>query len=83
MHFIGTLIIGLIVGILAKFLHPGKEDMGLVITTLLGIGGAMIATFLGQAFGLYEAGQAAGFIGAVIGAIIILVIYGSIKRRTS
>ena len=81
MHLIGTIIVGFIVGVLAKFLHPGRENMGFIMTTLLGIGGAFLSTYIGQALGLYRAGQAAGFIGALIGAILILIIYGFVKRR--
>jgi len=81
LHLIGTIIVGFIVGVLAKFLHPGRENMGLIMTTLLGIGGALLAKFIGQALGLYQAGQAAGFIGALIGAILILIVYGFVKRR--
>ena len=81
MHIIWTIIVGFLVGVVAKFIHPGKEGMGFIVTTILGIGGSVVATFLGQALGLYQAGSAAGFIGAVIGAIILLVIYGAIKGR--
>ena len=81
MHLIGTIIVGFIVGVLAKFLHPGRENMGFIMTTILGIGGAFLSTYIGQALGLYRAGQAAGFIGALIGAILILIIYGFVKRR--
>ncbi|HXX58383.1 MAG TPA: GlsB/YeaQ/YmgE family stress response membrane protein [Thermodesulfovibrionales bacterium] len=78
MHIIWTILVGFIVGVIAKFIHPGKENMGFIITTLLGIGGSVLATYAGQALGLYKAGGTAGFIGAIIGAIIILVIYGFI-----
>ena len=81
MHIICTIVVGFLVGVLAKFIHPGKESMGFIMTTILGIGGAFLATFIGQALGLYQAGSTAGFIGAVIGAIILLVIYGAIKGR--
>ena len=81
MHLIGTIIVGFIVGVLAKFLHPGRENMGFIMTTLLGIGGAFLSTYIGQALGLYQAGQTAGFIGALIGAILILIVYGFVKRR--
>jgi uncharacterized membrane protein YeaQ/YmgE (transglycosylase-associated protein family) len=81
MHIIWTIIIGFLAGVVAKFIHPGKEGMGFIMTTLLGIGGSVFATFIGQALGLYQAGSAAGFIGAVIGAILLLVIYGAIKGR--
>jgi uncharacterized membrane protein YeaQ/YmgE (transglycosylase-associated protein family) len=76
MGLIWTIIIGFVVGVLAKFVHPGRDNMGFVMTTLLGIGGAFVATFLGQAIGWYQAGQGAGLIGATVGAIIILVVYG-------
>ena len=81
MHIIWTIIVGLIVGVVAKFIHPGKESMGFIMTAVLGIGGSVFATFIGQALGLYQAGSTAGFIGAVIGAIILLVIYGALKGR--
>ena len=81
MHIIWTIIVGFIVGIVAKFIHPGKEGMGFIMTTVLGIGGSLFATFIGQALGLYQAGSTAGFIGAVIGAIILLVIYGAFRNR--
>lgn len=80
MSIIGTIIIGLIVGLIARLLHPGKDGLGLIMTALVGIAGAMLATFGGQAIGIYQAGQPAGFIGAVIGAIIILFIVSRLKR---
>ncbi|TXI09857.1 MAG: GlsB/YeaQ/YmgE family stress response membrane protein [Rhizobium sp.] len=79
---IGTIVIGFFAGLLAKWLHPGKDDMGIIMTILLGIGGSFIATYLGQALGLYQVGQVAGFIGAVVGAIILLVIYGMIVKKS-
>ncbi|MBS1127034.1 MAG: Transglycosylase-associated protein [Nitrospirae bacterium] len=81
MHIIWAIIVGFVVGVVAKFIHPGREGMGFIMTTLLGIGGSIFATFIGQALGLYQAGSAAGFIGAVIGAIILLVIYGALRNR--
>lgn len=81
MGIIGTIVIGFIVGVLAKFLHPGKENMGIIMTTVLGIAGSLAASYVGQALGLYTAGQGAGFIGAVIGAIVLLVIYGMVKGK--
>lgn len=80
MHIIGTLIIGFIAGVLARFLHPGDDKMGIILTTVLGIAGAFAATYGGQALGLYAPGQTAGFIGAVIGAIVLLVVVGVIRR---
>ncbi|HTO19898.1 MULTISPECIES: GlsB/YeaQ/YmgE family stress response membrane protein [Pseudomonas] len=81
MGIIGTIIIGLIVGLIARFLKPGDDSMGWIMTILLGIGGALLATYGGQAVGFYDAGEPAGFIGAVIGAIILLVIYGMVTRK--
>lgn len=81
MGIIGTIIIGLIVGLIARFLKPGDDGMGWIMTILLGIGGALLATYGGQAVGIYDAGEAAGFIGAVVGAIILLVIYGMVTRK--
>ena len=83
MGIIWTIIIGLLAGIVAKFLMPGRDPGGFIITILLGIAGAFVATFLGQALGWYQAGEGAGFIGAVVGAIIILVIYRMIAGRRS
>jgi len=80
MHIIGTLIIGFIAGLLARFLHPGDDKMGIILTTVLGIAGAFTATYGGQALHLYAPGQTAGFIGAVIGAIVLLVVVGVIRR---
>jgi uncharacterized membrane protein YeaQ/YmgE (transglycosylase-associated protein family) len=73
-------VIGLIAGIVAKLLMPGKDPGGFIITILLGIAGALVATYLGQAIGWYEAGQQAGFIGAVVGAIILLVVYRMVRK---
>ncbi|WP_029011996.1 GlsB/YeaQ/YmgE family stress response membrane protein [Niveispirillum irakense] len=81
MGIIATLIIGLLVGIVAKLLMPGRDPGGFIITTLLGIAGAFVATYLGQAVGLYEAGQAAGFIGAVVGAILLLLVYRTVAGK--
>lgn len=82
MGFIWTLIIGLIAGIVAKFLVPGRnEPSGFVLTALLGVVGAFLATFLGQAIGWYQPGEGAGSIGAIVGAVIILVIWGFMARR--
>lgn len=80
MSIIWAIIIGFIVGLVAKFLMPGRDPGGFIITALLGIVGAVLASFLGQAMGLYAAGQSAGFIGAVIGAILVLFIYNLVVR---
>ncbi|MBF8644817.1 GlsB/YeaQ/YmgE family stress response membrane protein [Pseudomonas pudica] len=81
MGIIGTIFLGLIVGLLARFIKPGDDSMGWIMTILLGIAGSLLATYGGQALGIYQAGQAAGFLGALIGAVILLVIYGFIKKR--
>jgi uncharacterized membrane protein YeaQ/YmgE (transglycosylase-associated protein family) len=80
MGIIWTLIIGLLAGIVAKLLMPGRDPGGFIITMLLGVAGAFVATYLGQAVGWYQANQGAGFIGAVVGAIILLAIYRMVKR---
>ncbi len=80
MSIIWAIIIGFIVGLVAKFLMPGRDPGGFIVTALLGIVGAVLASFLGQAMGLYAAGQSAGFIGAVIGAILVLFIYNLVVR---
>ncbi len=82
MSIIWTIIIGFIAGVIAKLITPGKnEPSGFILTTILGIIGAFLATFLGHAVGWYRAGEGAGLIGAVIGAIIVLAIWGAIARR--
>ncbi len=84
MGILWTIIIGFLAGVVAKFLMPGRDPGGFIITTLLGIAGAFVATYLGEAVGWYRAGEGAGFIGAIVGAIIILAIYRMIAgRRTT
>ena len=84
MGIILTIIIGLIAGVIAKFLMPGpNEPSGFILTTILGIVGAFVATFLGQSIGWYRAGEGAGLIGAVVGAIIVLFIWGMIANRSA
>ena len=78
MGIIGTLIIGLVAGAVAKLLMPGRDPGGFIITMLLGVAGAFVATDLGQAVGWYEAGEGAGFIGAVVGAVLLLLAYRAI-----
>jgi uncharacterized membrane protein YeaQ/YmgE (transglycosylase-associated protein family) len=81
MHFLWTILIGFVAGIIAKWIHPGSnEPSGFILTTILGIVGALVATYLGQAVGWYKADQSAGFIGAIVGAIIILTIWSLIDR---
>ena len=81
MHLIGTILIGFLAGLVAKLLTPGRDPGGFILTTLLGIVGAVVATYLGQAIGWYRADEGAGFVGAVIGAIILLAVYHFIKGR--
>ena len=81
MSLIWAIVIGFVVGLVAKLLTPGRDPGGFIITALLGIVGAVVATWIGQAMGVYAAGQSAGFIGAVIGAIIVLAIYHLIRGR--
>jgi len=83
-HWLWVFIIGLIVGLVAKLLMPGKDPGGFIITGLIGIAGSFLATWLGQAvFGWYPPGESAGFIMSVIGAVILLFIYHLVKRKTS
>jgi len=83
MSIIWTIIIGFVAGLIAKWIMPGRnEPSGFILTTILGIIGAVVATYLGQALGWYRADEGAGFIGAVVGAIIVLFIYGLIAGRS-
>ena len=83
MHILWTVIIGFVAGVIAKLLHTGSkyEPSGFILTSVLGIIGAFVATYLGQAVGWYKAGESAGFVGAIVGAIIILVVWGVIASR--
>jgi uncharacterized membrane protein YeaQ/YmgE (transglycosylase-associated protein family) len=82
MSILWTIVIGFIAGVIAKFVTPGKnEPSGFILTTILGIVGAFVATFLGQALGFYSPGEGAGFIGAIIGAVIVLFVWGIFARK--
>ena len=82
MNILWLIVIGFFAGIIAKLLHPGpNEPSGFILTTVLGIVGAFVATYLGQTLGWYQAGESAGFIGAVVGAVIILVVWGLVAPR--
>ncbi len=84
MSILWTIIIGFIAGVIAKFLMPGKnEPSGFILTTILGIVGAFVASFLGQALGFYGPGEGAGFIGAVVGAIVVLFVWGMVARKNA
>jgi uncharacterized membrane protein YeaQ/YmgE (transglycosylase-associated protein family) len=82
MGILWTIIIGFVAGVIAKFLHPGpNEPAGFILTTLLGIAGAFVATYLGQSLGWYQPGEGAGLIGAVVGAFIVLIVWGLFSPR--
>lgn len=82
MGIIWTILIGFVAGVIAKFIMPGdNEPSGFIMTTILGIVGAFVASYLGQALGWYSSGEGAGLVGAVVGAIIVLIIYGLVMRR--
>ena len=80
MHILWTIIIGFVAGVIARFFHPGNkyEPKGFILTAVLGIVGAFVATYLGQAVGWYHAGESAGFIASIVGAIIVLIVWGMI-----
>lgn len=80
MGLIGTLFVGLIVGAIARFLLPGEQKMGWIMTCLLGVGGSLGAGFVGQQLGWYRAGQGAGWIASVLGAVVLLLIAGKLRR---
>jgi uncharacterized membrane protein YeaQ/YmgE (transglycosylase-associated protein family) len=85
MGIIGTIVVGFIVGLLARAIKPGNDRMGLIMTTLLGIAGAFLARYAGMAMGWYGEGEPAGWIASIVGAIVLLVIYGMVRgnsRRT-
>lgn len=81
MGIIGAIIIGFIVGLIARAIMPGRDPIGFILTTLLGIGGAIIGKYLGQAFGLYRDQEPAGFFMSVVGAIVLLYVYNMFKKR--
>lgn len=80
MNLLMTIVVGFVVGLIARFIMPGRQKMGLILTTLLGMGGAILATYGGQTLGLYVVGETAGWIASVIGAMILLWIYGILKK---
>lgn len=82
MGIIWTILIGFVAGVIAKFITPGdNEPSGFILTTLLGVIGAFVATYLGQSLGWYAPGQGAGLIGAAVGAILVLVVWGMVRKR--
>ena len=83
MSIIWTILIGFVVGLVAKMLTPGRDPSGFFVTAAIGIAGSLFATFGGQALGLYTAGEPSGFIGSLVGAIILLVIYHLVRRNSA
>lgn len=83
MGIVWTIVLGFVIGVLAKVLHPGKENMGFIATVVLGIGGSFLAGVIGQFFGWYQAGEGAGFIASVVVAVLLLVIYGKVRGGQS
>ncbi|MES2423857.1 MAG: GlsB/YeaQ/YmgE family stress response membrane protein [Pseudomonadota bacterium] len=83
LSLIGTFIIGLVVGLIARALHPGKDELGIIMTAVLGIAGSFIAGYAGSALGWYQPGQAAGWIASVIGAIVLLFVYSLVKKKSA
>lgn len=81
MGIITTILVGFIVGLIARAVKPGNDGMGIIMTTLLGIAGAFVAGFLGQALGLYTTGEPAGWIASVIGAVLLLFVVGLVRGR--
>ncbi len=81
MSILWTIVVGFVIGVVAKMIHPGKENMGFIMTVLLGIGGSFLAGVIGQYFGWYQAGEGAGFIASVLVAILLLVVYGKTRQN--
>ncbi len=81
MSIIWVILVGFVVGLLARAIMPGEQKLGLILTTVLGIAGSLVAGYLGQALGLYQAGQGAGFIGSIVGALILLFGYGLLQGK--
>ncbi len=83
MGILWTIILGFVIGVLAKFLHPGKENMGFIATIVVGIAGSFLAGVIGQYLGWYQAGEGAGFIASVIVAVLLLAVYGKVRGGSS
>jgi uncharacterized membrane protein YeaQ/YmgE (transglycosylase-associated protein family) len=81
MSIVWTILIGFVAGLVARAIKPGDDSAGFIVTTLIGIAGSLIATYLGQAMGWYRAGEGAGFIASVVGAIVLLFIWGLLRRK--
>lgn len=83
MGIVWTIVLGFVIGVIAKLLHPGRENMGFIMTVALGIAGSFLAGVIGQFLGWYQAGEGAGFIASVIVSILLLVIYGKVRGSSS
>ena len=83
MHYVWMVVVGFVVGLVARAILPGTQSLGMILTAVLGIAGSFAAGYIGQALGWYQAGQGAGFIGSVLGAIVLLVIVGLVKGKSS
>lgn len=81
MHILGTLVVGLIVGLIARALKPGDDRLGLIMTSVLGVAGSFVASYAGVALNLYRQGEAAGWVASVAGAMVLLVLYSLIKGK--
>lgn len=81
LSLIGTLVVGLIVGLIARAVHPGKDSLGLIMTALLGIAGSFVASYAGIALGWYRQGDAAGWIASVVGAVVLLFVYNLVRSK--
>lgn len=81
MGIVWTILVGFVIGVIAKLIHPGRDGMGFIATILLGIAGSFLAGMVGQFMGWYQAGQGAGFIASVVAAIVLLAVFSRIRRR--
>ncbi len=82
MQYVWMFLVGLASGYIARLLHPGKENIGFILTGVLGVAGSFLANYLGQAIGWYKAGEGAGFIASIVGAVLLLVIYGFVAKKS-
>ncbi|QXL83990.1 GlsB/YeaQ/YmgE family stress response membrane protein [Comamonas sp. NLF-1-9] len=81
LSILGTALIGLVVGLIARAIKPGDDKMGWIMTIVLGVAGSFVATYAGQAVGWYEVGESAGWVASVVGAIVLLVLYGLMRKK--
>jgi uncharacterized membrane protein YeaQ/YmgE (transglycosylase-associated protein family) len=81
MSIVWTILVGFVVGLLARAVMPGEQKLGFILTTVLGVAGSLVAGYLGQALGWYQAGQGAGFIGSIVGALVLLFGYGLLTKK--